>query len=108
MSAYKQMDFNGNNVPSKTPDLLQFILIQLFTKMFIKGIDQSKAHIGQIGDIQLVYSYENSYDSTGALMGANVANVVRFTINSIEYCVYAQQGKNFGSLSTSESIASTE
>lgn len=106
MSAYKQMDFNGNNVPTKTPDLLQFILIQLFTKMFIQGIDQSKAHIGQIGDIQLVYSYENSYDSSNALMGANVANVVRFTINSIEYCVYAQQGKNFGSLTTSESITS--
>lgn len=106
MSAYKQMDFNGNNVPTKTSDLLQFILIQLFTKMFIRGIDQNKAHIGQIGDIQLVYSYENSYDTTGALMGANVANVVRFTINSIEYCVYAQQGKNFGSLTTSESITS--
>ena len=52
------------------------------------------------------YSYENSYDPSNALMGANVANVVRFTINSVEYCVYAQQGKNFGSLTTSESITS--
>ena len=106
MKAYRQMDFNGNNVPSKTPDLLQFILIQLFTKMFVEGIDQGKAHISQIGDIQLIYAYENSYDQSGSLMGANVANVARFTINSIEYCVYAQQGKNFGSLSTSEIIAS--
>lgn len=102
MNYYRQMNFDGNNVPSKSPDLIQFILLKLFEKMFIQGID--KAHIGQIGETTVTYSYESTYDPDNILMGANVGNVARFTINSIEYCVYAQRGKNFGSFSKTETI----
>ena len=71
--------------------------------MFIQGID--KAHVGQIGETTVTYSYESTYDPDNILMGANVGNVARFTINSIEYCVYAQRGKNFGSFSKTETIS---
>lgn len=106
MNAYRQMEYNGTNVPTKTPDLLQYILIRLFTKMFIAGVDSSKKSIGQIGDVMITYSYESGYDPDSVLLGKNVANVARFTINSIEYAVYAQQTKNFGSLTSSETIDS--
>lgn len=104
MRAYRQMEYNGNNIPEKTPDLLQFILIKLFTKMFISGVDASKRSIGQIGDTMITYSYETGYDPNSELLGKNVANVARFTLNSIEYAVYCQQSKNFGSLTSSETI----
>lgn len=104
MNTYKQLEFNGTNVPEKTADLLQFIILRLFEKMFVKGVDTDKKHIGQIGETMITYSYEEGYDTNKDLFGKNVANVAKFTINSIEYSVYSQQGKNFGSLSTSESI----
>lgn len=104
LSAYKQMKYDSSNVPESTPDLIQFILLRLFEKMFVKGVDTSKKHIGSIGEVNITYSYEEGADANKDIFGKNVANVARFTINSIEYCVYAQQGKNFGSLSTSESI----
>lgn len=105
LSSYKQLRYDGNNVPERTSDLLQFILLRLFEKMFTKGVDTSKAHIGSIGEVNITYSYESGADENNVLLGKNVANVARFTINSIEYCVYAQQDKNFGSLSTSETIS---
>lgn len=107
MRAYRQMEYNGTNVPEKTPDLLQYILIRLFTKMFVVGTDSAKRSIGQIGDVMITYAYETGYDPTSVLLGKNVANIARFTINGIEYTVYAQQTKNFGSLSASETIDST-
>lgn len=104
MKSYKQLEFNGNNVPEKSADLLQFILLRLFEKMFVKGTDVDKKHVGQVGEVMISYSYEGGYDANKDLFGKNVANIAKFTINSIEYTVYSQQGKNFGSLSTSESI----
>lgn len=104
MNAYKQQLYEGNNVPEKTSDLLQFILIKLFQKMFVKGVDATKKNIGQIGDVIISYSYESGYDPNNDLMGYNVANVANFTINGISYTVYPHQGKNFGSLTSSETI----
>ena len=99
---YKQKMFANNHDPDSTVDLFQIIMILLTMKMFSGNRsdqtggqhDPMKQRYGNIFGVPIKYESDNSRDQT---ITNKFSNVALFTLNSIEFKVYAQAGKDFGS-----------
>lgn len=101
---YKQKMFTTlTSAPTSTVDLFQFILLMLYKKSFEKG--NTKARYSSIGGIDITYSFSSTYDDSFAATDL-VYNVAYFTLASVQFVVYSQIGKNFGSSESTESIVS--
>lgn len=99
---YKQKMFANNHDPESIVDLFQIIMILLTMKMFSGNKsdqtggqhDPMKQRYGNIFGVPIKYESDNSRDQT---ITNKFSNVALFTLNSIEFKVYAQAGKDFGS-----------
>ena len=96
---YHQKTFGKNDVPASNGDKFQFILCMLFIKMFIN--DLNKPHYETIAGIPVKYERDTLYDKTVPITCYNVA---KFSLNSVEFRVFSQVGKTFGSITRVESI----
>lgn len=89
---YHQTIFNDNTSPvDTTQDLFQYVLLNLFIKMFTQTSDKKRYEY--IGPVPIVYEADRTYDSYLAVGAYNVAS---FTLIGIQFKVYSQTGKNFG------------
>lgn len=100
--------------PSSPAETLQMILIKLTENMFQSGVTGSgfkvKPRYGVLYNIPITYSQDVTYDSTivdhnqelnnsdNVIDGGDIVyhNKASFTLNAVQFNVYAQVGKNFG------------
>ena len=105
---YKQEFFNSTALQDPTPaQRLELILIKLAQNMFTQighttgGSDiNHKPRYDRLFNVSIQYETDTSFDSTinpSTTDGIRYYNKAIFVLNSVEFTVYAQKGKNFGS-----------
>lgn len=105
---YKQEFFNSAALQDPTPaQRLELILIKLAQNMFTQighttgGSDiNHKPRYDRLFNVSIQYETDTSFDSTinpSTTDGIRYYNKAIFVLNSVEFTVYAQKGKNFGS-----------
>lgn len=104
MNEYKQKNFQ-NHEPSSNADRFQFILLVLTGLMFEESTgtfvnhSKTKRAYNSILGVSIAYDFDTKIDPNlldSGDVGGHHFNVASFTINAVNYIVYAQRGKTFG------------
>ena len=98
---YKQKLFALGDSVDTAVDKFQMILIQLAIKMFVN--DNNKPRFGRIAGVDMTYGIDTVMDPT--IANKYAYNTVSFIINNIEFVVYAQHNKTFGSTITEPTLS---
>ena len=101
-TGYVPKFFDHNASPTTPADILQFILIKLMNQMFIND-NNEKTKLTPIAGVNISYSMDIDTDETVMADERHpVNNVATFTINGVNFIVYAQRKKNFCSVNGQE------
>lgn len=104
MAEYKQKNFQ-NHEPTSNADKFQFIMLVLAGLMFEESTGTFTAHsktkkaYSSILGISISYDFDTKIDPNlleSGDVGGHHYNVASFTMNAVNYIVYAQRGKTFG------------
>lgn len=97
---YKQKMFALNHDPQTDADIFQIIMIYLTRNMFmgpssLNMHDPNKSRYGNILGVPITYTIDDEKDPS---VTGKYYNRATFVLNAIKFVVYAQTGKDFGSV----------
>lgn len=97
MADYRPKFFTDAQSADNVSDILQYIIIRLCEKMFedVGANNPNKQRYTRIKGINILYDTDKDYDANASTK--NRYSVAKFTVNKINFTMYSQKNKDFGS-----------